>query len=57
MCVDPDRGGPRFTLEGYRHPVDQRPSDERRPEMMCNFCRDTRYAVSNVVAVSARAGR
>ena len=41
MCVDSERGGPRFTLEGYRHPVDKRPADEQRPVMMCNFCRDT----------------
>ena len=31
---------PRFTLEGYRHPVDRTPPGAERPPMMCNFCLD-----------------
>lgn len=30
---------PKFTLEGYRHPIDRTTPGER-PAMMCNFCRD-----------------
>lgn len=35
-----ERVEPRFTLEGYRHPVDRTPPGSGRPPMMCNFCLD-----------------
>lgn len=34
------RPEPRFTLEGYRHPVDRTPPGAGRPAMMCNLCLD-----------------